>query len=92
MTFVGKDYFVPVVDAIGIQVIRVKDCQVDVFSVGALFRYSLKREASGEFRYTQSLLPPPGNRTGFLGAASSHSDPNEHDPLFCFVPETPCSI
>ena len=92
MTLVRKDHFVPVVYSIRIQVVRVEKCQVDIFSVGAFFRYSLKREASGEFRDTHRLLSSPRDWTGFLGAASSNADPDEHDSLFRFVSQTACSI
>ena len=92
MILVGEDYFVPVVDSIRIQVIRVQDCQIDIFSVGTLLRYSLEREASGEFRDTHCLLSSSRDGTGFPGAASSDSDSDEHDSLFRFVSQTPCPI
>jgi hypothetical protein len=92
MTFVRENHFVPVVDAIRVEIIRVEECQVDVLSVGAFFRYSLQRERSSELRYSHRLLSPSRNGAGLFGATSSHSHPDEHDPLFCLVSQTACSI
>ena len=92
VTLVRKNHFVPMVNSIRIQVVRVEDRQVDIFSVRTFLRYSLKRETSSEFRDTHRLLSSPRNRSGFLGAASSDSDSDEHDSLFRFVSQTPCSI
>ena len=74
MTFVGENYFVPMVNAIRIQVVRVENGQIDIFSVGTFLRNSLKREAPSEFRYSHRLLSPPRDGTGFLGAASPYPD------------------
>jgi len=86
MTLVGKNHFIPMVNPVGVQVVRVEKGEVDVFSIGAFFCYSLQREASSELRHSHSLLSSPRDWTRFLGAASSYPDSDKHDPLFCLVP------
>ena len=41
MTLVREDHFVPVVNAVRVQVVGVEECQIDIFSVGTFLRYSL---------------------------------------------------
>jgi hypothetical protein len=43
VTLVCENHFVPMVNPIRIQVVRVEDCQVDVFSVRTFLRNPLKR-------------------------------------------------
>jgi hypothetical protein len=59
VTLVCENHFVPMVNSIRIQVVRVEDSQVDVFSVRPFLCNPLQREASGEFRDAHCLLSSP---------------------------------
>ena len=92
MILVGEDYFVPVMQPVRVQIVRVEDCHVDEFLSCAFFRDLLEREPSCELGDAQGLLSSSGNWSRFLGPASSYPDSDDYDSLFGSVSEPSCPI
>src|SRR5690349_18336743 len=75
-------------NSVRVEIVRIENFHVDVFSIGPFFRYCLKRQASREFRHTHCLLSSSRDGTGFLRSTSPDSYSDEYDALFSLVSET----
>ena len=83
---VGEDYFVPVMQPVRVQIVRVEDCHVDEFLSCAFFCDLLERESSRELGDAQGFLSSSGNWSRFLGPASSYPDSYDDNSLLGLVP------